>query len=119
MDWKHSFAVGCFILFLLCLVIIGTNVAAKQLAAITNWEIAPPFMFTGTTNNVVRLDFLGESYQYSVVPVQNSYTFFKSSIQNSLVTVKFNIAPRVDYLRYQWDTGLEKLVRDLTNLVHN
>jgi len=96
------------------MVVIGTNISAKQLAVVTNRDITPPFMLTSVTSNTICLDVLGDSYQYSVEPVQKSYSFVKSSIQNSWGTVKFNLAPRADYLLQHWDKGVEKLMQDLS-----
>jgi len=104
-------------LFFLCLIVVGTNISAGRLALATNKDVPPPFFMTPVNDNTIRLDVLGDSYQYSVVPIQNSYFFLKSSIQNSWVTVKFNLVPRADYLRYQWATGVEQLAQDLTKLV--
>ncbi|MGI6224650.1 MAG: hypothetical protein ACOYJ1_00200 [Peptococcales bacterium] len=117
MNGKFCFTISISLLFFLSLVIVGTNISAKQLAEITNCEVSPPFMFATTEDNIIRLGVFGETYQYSIDSIQNNYTSIKSSIQNFRVTVKFNIAPRVEYLRYQWDTGTDKLVDDISLLL--
>jgi len=119
MNWTYNLKIVVCLLFFVCLVIVGTNVSAQQLAIVTNKDITPPFLVTPLADNTIRLDVLGDSYQYSVLPIQNRYSFLKSSIQNSWVTVKFNLAPRSDYLRYQWNKGVKQLTQDLTNIIHN
>jgi len=114
MDWKYYCKIIFSMFFLLCLVIIGTNISANQLVAATNWDIKLPFMLTSVANNTICVDVLGDSYKYSVEPVRKSYSFVKSSIQNSWGTVKFNLAPRADYLHQHWSEGIEKLRRDLS-----
>lgn len=117
MNWKAHLLVSIFLLFFLGLIIVGTNVSAQQLAIATDKDITPPFFLTPINNGTARLDLLGERYQLSVVPIRNSYSVLKSSIQNSWVIVEFNLAPRVDYLRYHLYTGVHQLVEDLAKIV--
>ncbi|KJS22948.1 MAG: hypothetical protein VR72_03400 [Clostridiaceae bacterium BRH_c20a] len=114
MDWKYYCKIILSMFFLLCLVVIGTNISANQLVVATNWDIKPPFMLTSFESNIICLDVLGDSYQYSIEPVLKSYSSVKSSIQNSWGTVKFNLAPRADYLLQHWGQGIEKLRQDLS-----
>lgn len=116
MDWKYWFKINLALCFFLCLIIVGTNISAKQLGIITNQNIAAPFLLTYVARDAINLDLLGESYQLSTIPAQESYSFLKSSIQKTWVGVKSNIAPRAAYLRYQWGTGVKQLREDLTRI---
>lgn len=117
MGWKNYFIIGLYLLFFLGMVIVGTNISARQLAMAVNEEIPSPFFITPLNDGTVSLEIMGDSYQFSVIPIQNSYSLLKSSIQNSLVTVKFNLAPRVEFLRYHLSSGLEQLSRDLIKII--
>lgn len=117
MGWKSYFVVGLYLLFFLGLVIVGTNISAQQLALTVNEEIPLPFLVAPQNDGTVNLEIMGDSYQFSVFPIQNSYSLLKSSIQNTLVTVKFNLAPRVEFLRYHLSNGLEQLGQDLTKII--
>ncbi|NLT94535.1 MAG: hypothetical protein GXW85_03210 [Clostridia bacterium] len=117
MVWKNRIIVAVYLLLLLALVIVGTNISARKLAMAVDKEITPPFIVTPLDNGNYRLDILGDSYQFSTLSIQNSLSLLESSIQNSWVTVKFNLASRVGYLRYHLSNGVEQLTRDITKIL--
>jgi len=113
--WKWRFKIMFFLLFFICLIILGSNISAKRLAIITNQEINPPFYMKRMNNDVVQLDFMGNQFDYSLLPIRNKYSNVKASIQNSWVTVKCNLALRVEYMHYLWLKGVKQLRHDTDN----
>lgn len=106
-----------FMIFFMCLIVIGTNISARRLAIITNQNINPPFLMKPVNKDIIQIDFLGNKFNYNLIPIRDKYSFVKSSIQTSWVTVKCNLAPRTDYLMYHWLKGIEQLKSDLHNIM--
>jgi len=117
MDWKWYMKITFILLFFMSLVIIGSNVSAQRLAIITDQSIAPPFWLKNISKTAVQLELLGDDINYSFLPVIKSYTYVKVSIQNSLVTVKCNLVPRLEYLNFLWSKGIKQFKNDLQALV--
>ncbi|MFZ7103406.1 MAG: hypothetical protein ACOWWO_12225 [Peptococcaceae bacterium] len=119
MGWKYWSAVFISMIFFVSLIILGTNISAGRLAAITNQEITPPFLFVPVNRDLVQINILGSHYDYSLVRARQRYSNLKSSIQNSYVAVKCNLIPRADYLLLQWEKGVGQLQDDLKGVMNH
>ncbi|MFZ5946020.1 MAG: hypothetical protein ACOYVD_18165 [Bacillota bacterium] len=114
MGWKYWLAVSLSIVFFICIIILGTNVSAARFAHVVGQEIPPPFSVQPLDGDIIELDILGQEKSLSLAPLRN----VKSSIQNTLVTVKFNLAPRAEFIQTQWQQGINQFSSDIEEIMN-
>jgi len=118
LGWKWNLKILIIILLFINLIVLGTNICAERLAIITNKDIPSPFVLEKGNGQVIQINLLGNQLNYSYSTLLNSYTTAKASIQKSWVTVKCNLAPRLEYLDNLWVKGLTQLNSDLESLTN-